>query len=109
MSELCKEYNVRWTYKNVAYGFCFVFYRNNVQANVHADVHAYNDLTKDEKTIFIKIKENPKTLKNELASIIGKSEKTVHRCLNSLIKKKYISRIGTNQYGYWEILKSFIK
>ena len=77
MSELCKEYNVRWTYENVAYGFCFVFYRNNVQANVHADVHAYNDLTKDEKTIFIKIKENPKTLKNELASIIVKSEKTV--------------------------------
>ena len=109
MSELCKEYNVRWTYENVAYGFCFVFYRNNVQTNVHADVHAYNDLTKDEKTIFIKIKENPKTLKNELASIIGKSEKTVQRCLNSLIKKKYISRIGTNQYGYWEILKSFIK
>ena len=66
-------------------------------------------MTKDEKTIFIKIKENPKTLKNELASIIGKSEKTVQRCLNSSIKKKYISRIGTNQYGYWEILKSFIK
>ena len=105
MSELCKENNVRWTYENVAYGFCFVFYRNNVQTNVHADVHAYEDLTKDEKTIFIKIKENPKTLKNELASIIGKSEKTVQRCLNSLIEKKYISRIGTNQYGYWEVLK----
>ena len=58
-------------------------------------------MTKDEKTIFIKIKENPKTLKNELTSVIGKYEKTVQRCLNSLIKKKYISRIGTNQYGYW--------
>ena len=65
MSELCKENSVRWTYENVAYGFCLVFYRNNVQTNVHADAHAYNDLTKDEKTIFIKIKENPKTLKNE--------------------------------------------
>ena len=65
MSELCKENSVRWTYENVAYGFCFVFYRNNVQTNVHADVRAYNDLTKDGKTIFIKIKENPKTLKNE--------------------------------------------
>ena len=105
MSELCKEYNVRWTYENVAYGFFFVFYRNNGHTNVHADVIAYNDLTKDEKTIFIKIKENPKTLKNELTSIIGKSEKTMQRCLNSLIKKKYVSRIGTNQYGYWEILK----
>ena len=62
-----------WTYENVAYGFCFVFYRNNVQANVHTDVLAYDDLTKDEKTIFIKIKKNPKTLKNKLASIIGKS------------------------------------
>lgn len=69
------------------------------------DVHAYDALTKDEKTIFIKIKENPKTLKKELASIIGKSEKTVQRCLNSLIEKKYILRIGTNQYGYWEVLK----
>lgn len=49
--------------KNVAYVFFFVFYRNNVQANVHADAHAYDELTKDEKTIFIKIKENPKTLK----------------------------------------------
>ena len=31
--------------------------------------------------------DNPKTLKNELSSIIGKSEKTVKRCLNSLIGK----------------------
>ena len=31
--------------------------------------------------------DNPKTLKNEIASIIGKSEKTVQRCLNSLIEK----------------------
>lgn len=69
MNELCKEKNVRWTYKNVAYGFCFVFYRNNVQTNVHANVHTYDDLTKDEKTIFIKIKENPKILKNELVLI----------------------------------------
>ena len=49
MSKLCKDNNVRWTCENVAYVFCFVFYRNIVQANVHADVLAYDDLTKDEK------------------------------------------------------------
>lgn len=51
MNELCKENNVRWTHENVAYGFCFVFYRNNVQTNVHADVHTYLSNLKEKAII----------------------------------------------------------
>jgi len=45
-------------------------------------------LTKDEKTIFIKIKENPKRLKKELASIIGKSEKNCKKMFEFFDRKE---------------------
>ena len=104
MNELCSQYNIKWSYENIAYGFNFIFYRNDVHTNVLADVHA-NNMTNDENLIYTRIKRNPKVLKNDLANLIKKSDKTVQRCLNSLIKKGYIIRIGNNQYGYWEILK----
>lgn len=108
MNHLCEEANVEWEFNNTAYGFYFSFKRRNVQANVQADVQPSlnkKDLSDNELTIYLKIREN-RTIKNgELASIIGKSEKTVQRSLALLIKKGYLNRIGNNQYGYWEVLK----
>lgn len=108
MNQLCQEANVKWTFENTAYGFCFSFIRENVHADVRANVLAKTVgcvLTENEKIIYFKIKENCKVQKANLAMAIGKSEKTVQRILASLENKGYIKRIGTNQYGYWEVIK----
>lgn len=108
MNYLCKEANVKWCFKNTAYGFYFTFERQNVRASVRADVQASPigaELSNNELIIYLKIKEN-RTIKNgELALIIDRSEKTVQRTLAMLVKKGYLNRIGNNQYGYWEVLK----
>lgn len=108
MNELCKEVNVKWTFENTAYGFYFSFIRGDVHAAVHAHVppkSSGDDLSENEHIVYFKIKENCKVQKSELASTIGKGEKTVQRILASLENKGYVKRIGTNQYGYWEIIK----
>lgn len=105
---MCKENNVSWDYFNTAYGFYFTFIRNNDLANVLANVQAKNtnnDLTNNESIIYHKIKSNTKIQKLELSLALNKSEKTVQRVLATLTQKGYIKRIGSNQYGYWEVLK----
>ncbi|MCR4660924.1 MAG: putative DNA binding domain-containing protein, partial [Clostridia bacterium] len=99
MNELCEHENIKWSYENLAYGFTFIFYRNNVNTINKEYIQTndiLNDLTKDEISIYTKIKDNTKVLKSELITLINKSDKTVQRCLNSLIKKGYILRIGNN-------------
>lgn len=108
MNQMCKENNVSWDYFNTAYGFYFTFIRNNDLANVLANVQAKNtnnDLTNNESIIYHKIKSNTKIQKLELSLALNKSEKTVQRVLATLTQKGYIKRIGSNQYGYWEVLK----
>ncbi len=104
MNQMCKENNIAWDYCNSAYGFYFIFLRNNVQANIQA-TNGKNDLSDNERIIYEKLKTNNKIQKFELSIAINKSEKTVQRVLVSLIQKGFVKRIGNNQYGYWEIIK----
>lgn len=104
MNKLCLEADIKWSFENTAYGFYFTFHRKNVHPNVQPNVYA-DDLNENEKTILNLIKENSKIIKMDLAKAIGKTEKTVQRYTNALIKKGYLQRIGNNQYGYWEVLK----
>lgn len=104
MNELCEKANVEWSFENIAYGFYFTFYRKNVTPNVTPDI-VYSDLNENEIIVLKAIKDNPKILRHELVKIVKKTERTVQRYLTSLIKKGYLTRIGSNQYGYWEILK----
>ena len=47
---------------------------------------------------------NPYT-REELAEKTSKTVRTIQRTLNSLRDKEYITRIGSDKTGRWEILK----
>ena len=47
------------------------------------------------------IKENPRITREELASVIGKSVKTVARVIKD---SKIINFVGPSKTGHWEIL-----
>lgn len=51
------------------------------------------------------IESNPKITRNEIAIKINKTVRTVQRITDKLVEKKKLIRVGSNQYGYWEILK----
>jgi len=96
---LCKEADVKWRYKKEAYGFYFTFLRKNKTNNFKED-----DLNDDEKNMSELISSNKKISKEDLAKKIGKSQRTVQRIISSLISKGYVVRIGTNKYGYWQVV-----
>ncbi len=104
MNELCEEAHIKWDYKNFGYGFGFEFLRNNENINAKLP-QIENDLSDNELTIYMKIKEDRKIGYDELSILINKGKKTAQRISLSLIRKGYIRRIGNNQYGYWEVLK----
>ena len=106
MNQLCKESNVKWNFKNTAYGFYFEFIRPSSYMNSLPRPYVIkDDMTSDEAIIYNIINENCKVKKSELAIAIGKSDRTVQRILNSLIQKGYVKRIGNIQKGYWEVVK----
>lgn len=101
MNEQCKKEGIKWSYKKTAYGFYFTFYRGT---NVTLDVTLYPELSNEEKTIMIAIKNNNKITREELARLIKKNTRTVQRILNGLVSSGYLIRIGKNRFGYWEVI-----
>lgn len=94
-----------WDFASTAYGFSFVFCRNHVTLNDTLDVSLLNDLSSPEKCVFSMIKNNKKITREEMAGNIGKTIRTIQRITNSLASRGFITRIGNNRFGYWEILK----
>ena len=62
-----------------------------------------NILNKDLEKIIVAIKENSKVTREELASIIGKSVKTVARIIKD---SKIINFVGSSKSGYWKIIET---
>lgn len=58
-----------------------------------------------DKSIMEIIFENKYIAIPELASLIKKSEPTIHRHLGHLSKLNMIRRVGSRKTGYWEVLK----
>ena len=56
---------------------------------------------KDLAKIIGTIKENPRITREELASVIGKSIKTVARVIKDF---KIINFVGSSKTGHWEIV-----
>ena len=71
--------------------------KDNVPQNVPQNV-LQNDLEK----IIKSIKENPRITREELASIIGKSVKTVARIIKD---SKLINFVGSSKSGHWEVVE----
>lgn len=107
VNELCKNQNIKWSFKNSAYGFYFTFFRNSIenQINNKSINHGHEDLNNTELFIYELINKNVKIKKSEIVKVTGLSERTIQRYISSLTKKGYVIRIGNNQAGYFEILK----
>ena len=102
MNELCSKEGIKWSYEKMAYGFYFTFYRGT---NVTLDVSLYHELSEEERVVLIAIKNNPKITREELASKINKTTRTIQRIVNRLVDAGYVTRIGKNRFGYWKVIK----
>ncbi len=99
MDELCKEAGIQWKSEKSAFGFSFTFFRNgNGTHNT-----TLSSLNVSERQVYALIERNAKITREEIAKSIGRTTRTAQRITNSLVDKGYLIRIGSNQFGYWEI------
>ena len=94
----CKAAGVKYEYENTKTGFRFVFYRVHGHKNVHK-------MSVTEKAVYDLLRECDSLTNAELAAKIGKTEKTVYRAIKALKENGYIVREGSNNSGYWKIIK----
>ncbi len=79
---LCIKNNVDYEYKNDEFGFTFTFLRN---------------------PNFLNDKINDKI--NDLDKTTGKSQPTIYRHIEGLMKKDILKRMESRKTGYWEIIQ----
>ncbi|MBP5670374.1 MAG: winged helix-turn-helix transcriptional regulator [Lachnospiraceae bacterium] len=58
-------------------------------------------LSEREKAIIVLLRDEPTLTRAKMAEILGCSDATVKRALQSLVQKKVIRRIGSNKKGEW--------
>ena len=97
---LCKDAGVKYSYENTANGFKFIIYRPRIQSDI-SDV----TLNGTEMTVLTILKQKSDISRDEIASKIAKTVRTVQRALDSLSAKGYIERVGSKQDPFWKILK----
>ena len=64
-----------------------------------------NDLSENEKRVLLELINNPSIPYDTLVVKLKISRRTVSRVFESLVKKGYIQRVGTNKKGYWKVIK----
>lgn len=98
---LCEKHGIGTKYGNNDFGFVFEFLRNkNVTTNVTTNVTVR--LTKTEAQVLDIISNNRSLNRSDIAKKINKSEMTVQRSINKLVKYGYIKRVGSNKNGFWQ-------
>ena len=111
INSLCKDAKIKFNYESDEAGFTFIIHRNKVseispsKTNVTVNVTENVTLNKIEKLVYQLLSSNPQYTREELAEKTSKTVRTIQRTLNSLRDKEYISRIGSDKTGSWEILK----
>lgn len=131
VNEYCNQQNIKWSFRKEAYGFFFEFVRTNGQTVVQTNNKLQNQHTENSRNIKDKkslvwtngqtivqtekeisaseqivldiIRNNEGLSKAEIASRIGKSERSAQRIISSLIKKELIEPQGANQSRTWRI------
>jgi predicted HTH transcriptional regulator len=63
----------------------------------------YKDLNEREKKIVGLLREEPTLTRSKMAEILGCSDATIKRALQSMVQKNIICRIGSNKKGEWII------
>lgn len=97
--------------KKYDFGFVFEFIRKNYSITDDIIDDTINDtinqkivLTPTEEDVLNTIKNNNRATRLQISKIVNKSEPTVQRAINKLVKNKYIIRVGSNKNGFWEVL-----
>lgn len=101
---LCKDTGIKYSYENTVNGFKFIIYRPRIQSDI-SDVTLNVTLNGTEMTVLTILKQKPDISRDEIATKIAKTIRTVQRALDSLREKGYIKRVGSKQNPYWKILK----
>ncbi len=57
-----------------------------------------------DEAIIREIKKNKFIRIAELSQTIGKSEPTIHRHIDALVKSGLLKRVGSRKTGYWDII-----
>ena len=63
------------------------------------------ELTENEKRIVLELVKSPKLTYAELADWTGLSRRSVSRVIAELVRKGYITRIGSNRTGFWKVTR----
>ena len=64
-----------------------------------------NDLSENEKRVLLELINNPSIPYDTLVVELKISRRTVSMVFETLVKKGYIQRVGTNKKGYWKVIK----
>lgn len=99
----CIDNNVNYHYKENGFGFTFIFERNINFLNEN-NTNIIIEISNIDESIIRAIKENKYITIPELSKKVGKSEPTIHRHLDYLVKNNYVKRIGSRKNGYWKLL-----
>ena len=98
----------KYSYESSNNGFKFIIYRPNFISdtkNVTYDFTYGNELNSTERYVLAILKENSEISRDEIASKISKTIRTVQRALVSLTEKGYIKRIGAKRNSTWEVIR----
>ncbi|MBE6742248.1 MAG: winged helix-turn-helix transcriptional regulator [Ruminococcaceae bacterium] len=83
--------------------FLHIDFVSEVQSDKKDNSKCQN-VTLEEVAILNAIKKNPKTTQKELAEIVGKSDRTIKRYMDTMQEKGLIRRKNGKRDGEWEIL-----
>ena len=103
INSLCKDAKIKFSYEIDEAGFTFIIHRK--KAGEISSNKTNVTLNKMEKLVYQLLSSNPRFTREELAEKTSKTVRTIQRTLNSLRDKEYITRIGSDKTGRWEILK----
>ena len=102
---LCSQENVECSYENNEFGFKFIFNRRISYLSDKINDKIDDKIDDLDNNIIRKIKNNKYITIPELALELNKSEPTIHRHLDKMMKNKIIERIGSRKTGYWNIIE----
>ena len=101
----CKASGVKFGYESNDDGFSFVFYRSQTPtAPGEKPLVSGIILSTNDYKVLNCLKENPNRTREEIASSVKLSKRTVQRSLEKLSDAKHIARVGSKKAGYWEVL-----
>ena len=96
---LCAQNNIEYKYINDEFGFTFIFMRNKNFLN-----DKINDKINELDEFILKIiSDNKYSTIPDIASKTGKSEITIYRHIESMVKNNNLERIGSRKNGYWNV------